>query len=183
MSTLVTQGGPKRDTWSFKGDPKSIRMALGNPLDHKAGSRRKRDLERNSNYQPFWFPWPPVGAPRSHFGSQWGSKKGSKSTWGGKVGTFGGQGGPKGSSKGGSEWVRKRLGGGVRFENRVPRAASRARLINKSIKFRKDVTRRGSTRKRILKAGDLTRRGPKGLANFIVLITFLLLWAIPSNLV
>ena len=54
MSTLVTQGGPKRDPWSPKGVPKSIRMACGTPLEHKAGPRRKRDLEGISGYLPFW---------------------------------------------------------------------------------------------------------------------------------
>ena len=78
MSTLVTQGGPKRDPWSPKGVPMSIRMAFGTPLAHRARPRRKRDLERNSGDQPFCPPLPPVGAPRSHFESHGGTQKGSK---------------------------------------------------------------------------------------------------------
>ena len=39
----------------------------------------------------------------------------------------------------GSARARRELGGGVRFEKRVPRAASRARLINKLIKFKQFI--------------------------------------------
>ena len=99
---------PKRDPSSPRGAPKSIGMARWNPLDHKADPRRKRDLEPNSKDQPFLPLWPPVGAPRSHFGSKGGPKMTPKSTWGGKVGTFGGQGGPKGSSKGGPKMGSKK---------------------------------------------------------------------------
>ena len=40
--TVVTQGGI----------PKSINIVLMIPLDHRAGPSSKRDLERNSGYQP-----------------------------------------------------------------------------------------------------------------------------------
>ena len=78
MTTLATQGGPQRDPWSLKGVPKSIRMVFGTPLAHRARPRRKRDLEPSSNYQPFWPPLPPVGAPRSHFGPQGGFQNDTK---------------------------------------------------------------------------------------------------------
>ena len=78
MSTLVTQGGPKKGPWSTKGVPKSIGMALGTPLDHKADPRRQRDLERNSNYQPFWPPLAARGRSKTPFWTPGGSQKGSK---------------------------------------------------------------------------------------------------------
>ena len=78
MSTLVTQGGPKRDPWSPKGDPKSIRMVLGTSLDHKAGPRRKRDLEPNSGYQPFWPPLAARGRSKVPFWTPGGFQKCSK---------------------------------------------------------------------------------------------------------
>ena len=58
--------GSKRGPWLTQGVPKSIRMALGTPLDHKADPRRKRDLEPNSKDQPFC---PPLGRPWALQGS------------------------------------------------------------------------------------------------------------------
>ena len=58
-----------------KGVPKSIRMARGTPLAHRARPRRKRDLERNSTYQPFWPFLAALGDPRPHFGPQGGPKR------------------------------------------------------------------------------------------------------------
>ena len=77
-------------------------MALGTPLEHGSFPGRPRDLDRNSKYQHFLTFWPPLGAPRAHFGPQGSPEKGPKSTWGGKVGTLGCQEGSKISSKGGS---------------------------------------------------------------------------------
>ena len=64
---------------------------------------------------------------------------------------------------GGSAGARQRLGEGVRFEKGVPRAASRARLINKLIKFREFRIHQNIQKDQ--KAGDQTRRWLEGLAN------------------
>ena len=78
MSTLVTQGGPKRDPWSPKGVPKSIRMAFGTALDRKAGPRLKRDLPSNSPYQPFCPPSAARGRSEAPFWIPGGSQNDSK---------------------------------------------------------------------------------------------------------
>ena len=103
MSTLVTQGGPKRGPWSPKGVPKSIRMALGTSLAHKARPKRKPDLERHSTDQPFCPPLAARGRSKGPFWIPGGSKNDPQIDMGRQGRHLGGQGGPKGSSNGGSK--------------------------------------------------------------------------------
>ena len=70
--------GSKTDPWSPKWGPESIGMACGTLLEHKAGPRRKRDLERNSPYQPFWPPLAARGRSKAPFWTPVGSQKGFK---------------------------------------------------------------------------------------------------------
>ena len=53
-------------------------MARGNPLDHKADPRRKRDLEPNSGDQPFCPPLAAHGRSKAPFWIPGGTQKGSK---------------------------------------------------------------------------------------------------------